>query len=470
MRHSTLTGSDGPLQPRTIRLAGVLVASVLAALACGDSKIPTQQSATDDTTENDDGNAETTTSGDASSVSGYATTDGPVDPPDDSCFVQIEAGGGRTCALKVDGTMWCWGRNSAGQLGLGHTDGPVPEPTQATVLAAEIREITTGGGHTCAIKTDSTAWCWGFNDSGQVGDGTLIDRTTPIQVTALGNDAVQLSAGDRATCGVRADGTLWCWGYGPLVGVGLPAHQSGIEPTQVTALGTDVVQTSVAGQSHACALRANGSLWCWGRNVHGQVGDGTTEERLEPVEVTAVGRDVREVRTRGSGTCVVKNDGTVWCWGRNLYGQVGDGTDGPSNTPKLIPVQIPGLVVGDRGLSVSVLHGCAVDTDGALWCWGKNEHGLIGDGEIDTTCEIGGDWTCLMNRPEPVRVALDAPAVEVTTALHTCVRLQDDTVWCWGESGAGQLGDGTLDGEDCPSGAGTTPCTPSPVRALIGCP
>jgi alpha-tubulin suppressor-like RCC1 family protein len=459
MRHSTLTGSDGPSQPRTIRLAGVLVASVLAALACGDSKIPTQQSAADDTTENDDGNAETTTPDDASSVSGYATTDGPVDPPDDSCFAQISAGGSYTCVLKVDGTLWCWGANVVGQLGLGNTESPVPAPTHVEILGSDVAKVATGRSHACALKQDNTLWCWGRNEYGQLGDGTRIDRPTPTRVDAFEDDIAQVAAGSRHTCAVKMDGTLWCWGTGRAVGDGTPAYESQLRPVQVATLDTNVANVSAQGMS-TYAVTNDRELWSWGQNAGGQLGDGTTEDRLEPVRVTALD----EVIQISGGACAVTADGTLWCWGDNQTGRVGDGT---TVTPKPLPVHVAAL---DSIVEVSSSgFTCARDERGAVWCWGSNETGTIGNGTIDDTCEVATG--CEMPVVQPVELTTIGLEIRGVSAGggHACARARDDTIWCWGLNASGQLGDGTTNGEPCVAEPNVTVCQPSPVPVSIEC-
>jgi alpha-tubulin suppressor-like RCC1 family protein len=447
---------------RGARARAAWMASLLAASACGGAKVPSQSTAA----EGDDAGVEGSTADESADGENGSSAEGHVDPPDDSCFRQVSAGGGFTCVVKADGTLWCWGVNTVGQLGLGNTESPRLEPTQVTALGADVARVMTGRAHACAVMTDGTAWCWGDNEYGQLGDGTYLDRSTPGKVRGLDSEVVQMSAGGRGTCAVKKDGTLWCWGYGPLLGVGLPAFERRVEPVQVTALGSDVAQVSVAGASHTCAVKKDDTLWCWGRNVHGQLGDGTTDDRLDPIQVIAVGDDVTQVSARSSGTCVVKAEGTLWCWGTNRHGEVGDGT---IDTPKMLPVRVEALgssviAVSTRGVM------CARDDAGVLWCWGKNQTGGIGDGSLDTTCEIAG--SCEMPRTEPVRVAaLDGHVLQGSSGDgHVCARLGDDTVWCWGLNTRGQLGDGTTEGEPCGLGSNVEFCRPSPVRALIECP
>jgi hypothetical protein len=186
---------------------------------------------------------------------------------------KVGAGWGHTCAIKQDGSLWCWGRNDYGQLG----DGTNTDKTTPVQITSEVSSVALGGDHTCAVKTDGSLWCWGNNDFGQLGDGTNTSRTTPVQIT------------------------------------------SGV--------------SSVAlGLHHTCAVKTDGSLWCWGVNWYGQLGDGTNTDKTTPVQITS---GVSSVALGRGHTCAVKTDGSLWCWGVNASGQLGDG-GGWKNTPVYI--------------------------------------------------------------------------------------------------------------------------------------
>jgi alpha-tubulin suppressor-like RCC1 family protein len=445
-----------------------------------------------------------------------------------STVVEVAAGGLLTCARRLDRTLWCWGfGNFADGTGWnGHLI-----PTQVTGLGSDVAGIAIGQSHYCARKLDGSLWCWGWNAGGQLGDGSFLDRSTPVEVTALGDGVASVSTGSQATCARMTDGTLWCWGW----------RNGGATPSQVASLGTDVVAVS-GGGAHICARKGNGTLWCWGANSYGQLGDGSARSRDTPVQVmpamgflqvaagfdftcavqvdarlrcwgdnsfgqlgsgapaiqvaplaiASLGTDVAQLAAGFGSFCARKTDGGAWCWGDNLAGQPDDGptayrpapievvaldhsvaqvaggsggttctvtTDGGvwcwgsisnasgSFAARPLPFQVDGLPTNIVEVAVGWGHACARAGDGTLWCWGRNDNGQVGDGSD------------AFFRETPVQVsALGAEVAEVaTTGTHTCARTIDGTLWCWGSNDAGQLGDGTT----------TDSATPLPV-ALLG--
>jgi alpha-tubulin suppressor-like RCC1 family protein len=262
------------------------------------------------------------------------------------------SGRSSSCARKTDGTLWCWGENGDGAVG----DGTIqnrPLPVQVASLGAGVAQVSMGESHTCARRTDGTVWCWGRNAEGELGDGTTMNSSAPLQVAAVGTNAIQIAAGGHRTYARKVDGTFWCWGSG-WFGDG-PAHLFPSGPVQVATLGPSVADVSVGG-GHACSRKIDGTLWCWGQNDYGGLGDGTTENRGTPVQVTGVGTSVAQVSASDvyGLTCARKLDGTVWCWGDNTSGNVGDGTTagvrcaqdpdgGVSGWCRLMPMQVVGL-------------------------------------------------------------------------------------------------------------------------------
>ncbi len=333
-------------------------------------------------------------------------------------WVAHSAGNGHTCGTKVDGTAWCWGYNGQGQLGHGTTSIGGGDPVQVGT-GTDWATLTAGGTHTCGTQTDGTAWCWGPNAVGQLGDGTSTRRPSPAQV-GTGTDWVTLTAGYDHTCGTRTDGTAWCWGrnfYGQL---GDGTSTGRLVPVQVGD-ATDWASLA-AGSSHTCGTKTDGTAWCWGRNTYGQLGDGTSTGRPGPVQVGAA-TDWATLTAGEYHTCGTKGDGTAWCWGYNGWSQLGDGT----STGRLGPVQV-GAGTDWATLTAGSSHTCGTRADGTAWCWGDNGVGQVGD---DTTTD----------RSAPVQVG-DATDWTTLTAgnSHTCGTKTDGTARCWGWNPHGQLG------------------------------
>ncbi|MBT8336007.1 MAG: hypothetical protein KJO11_05345, partial [Gemmatimonadetes bacterium] len=247
-------------------------------------------------------------------------------PVEGTRFARLAAGVEHTCGLDADGRAHCWGRSLSGQLGTGgRDDRTVPVP-----VASPLRFVGLASGwqHTCGLTGSGQVHCWGLNSEGQLGDGTRVDRLAPVSVAA-GGGFQEIAAGSAHTCGLR-DGQVYCWGnnqHGQLgSGTSLPATRPGVVP------GLPPVVSVVAGASHTCARTAAGEVFCWGQNVHGQLGDGSNEARSAP---TPVAGDIRFTSILGGGgiTCGRSDQGELWCWGFNQNGQLGDGTRNNRSLP-----------------------------------------------------------------------------------------------------------------------------------------
>jgi alpha-tubulin suppressor-like RCC1 family protein len=287
--------------------------------------------------------------------------------------VQVSSGDFHVCARRNDGTLWCWGDNSNGQLGNGSAGGYMRSPIQSIALGSSVADVSTGDAHTCARKTDGTVWCWGYNGDGELGDGTTINRPAPVQIVALGTAVVGVSAGSSHTCAVKNDGSLWCWGLNRMGMIGDGTKTDRNIPVQVMSLGTAVASVS-AGRYGTCARKTDDTLWCWGFNGSGALGDGTTTDRLLPTQVVGLGGVADSASDQH--TCARKTDGSLWCWGPNYYGVVGDGT----NVDKYTPVQVAALGTAVAEISAGANHSCARKVDGTIWCWGYNAASELGDG------------------------------------------------------------------------------------------
>jgi len=287
--------------------------------------------------------------------------------PDEGCGVagaKVAVREFYTCAIKMDGSLWCWGDNDYGQVGDGTNTN---KNTPVRVMSSGVAHVALGDDHTCAIKTDGSLWCWGYNGYGQLGDGTNSSKNIPVQIMSSGVSSV--ASGVWHTCAIKRDGSLWCWGWNQYGQLGDGTNIDKNTPIQIMPSGVVAV---ASGDNHTCAIKQDSSLWCWGWNDYGQIGNGTYTGRNTPVQVISSG--VSYVALGDYHTCAVKTDGSLWCWGRNDYGQLGDGTWTNKNTPVRI------MSSGVSSVALGHDHTCAIKTDGSLWCWGRNDYGQLGDG------------------------------------------------------------------------------------------
>jgi cysteine-rich repeat protein len=265
---------------------------------------------------------------------GKVASNGQIVQVTDSDWATVSAGAYHTCAKKLDNSLWCWGQNFSGQLGLG-----LSAPTEVDAPSKVSDDLTwavlsVGSGHACATKRDGTLWCWGSNSNGQIGLGTTVTAFSPTQVA--GSGFISVSAGASHTCAVHADGTLACWGLNDIgqLGDGTTGQKS--VPTPVAATDWALVG---AGASHTCAIKIDGSLWCWGDNTTGELGDGTMSGHLLPTKVTNPVGPWSEMALGNGHTCASLSAGSLYCWGDNSKGQLGDGTTTTRTKPILIGAQ-----------------------------------------------------------------------------------------------------------------------------------
>ncbi len=350
--------------------------------------------------------------------------------PGVSTAVQVAAiatGGNHTCALTGAGGAKCWGWNAFGQLGNGRiTDRRTP--VDVSGLLSGVAAVAAGGNHTCALTSAGGIKCWGHNGFGQLGDGTLIQHKTPTDVSGLTSGVAVLAAGKNHTCALTNAGGVKCWGkneYGQL-GDGTTTDQ--LVPVDVSGLQSGVMALAL-GTDHTCALTNAGGVKCWGYNFFGRLGDGTLIDRLIPVDVSGLGSGVVSLAAGDSHTCAVTGGG-VKCWGWNGVGQLGDGT----STNHSIPTDVSGLTSGVATVATGNWHTCAVTSAGGVKCWGDNLYGQLGDG------------TPLARSKTPVDVSGLASGVTALAAggRYACVITGPGGVKCWGDNGFGQLGDNTL--------------------------
>ena len=341
--------------------------------------------------------------------------------------VQVAVGGEHTCARFADGAAQCWGMGNTGELGDGVTARSRHVPAAVAGLSGAAA-LAAGSFSTCARMTDGTVRCWGYNSDGQIGDGTTGGtRATPT--VALGLTAVtDLGLGQTFACALSA-GLVRCWGSNNSGGLGLGYADSFGHPRAGNpVMGLTGAAGLGVGLFFSCAHTTGGLARCWGANEDGQLGDGTLVSRSVATAVAGLG-DVTAIVGGQRHACARRGDGTVACWGSNSTGQAGDGT---MVTPRPNATTVPGLG-GVAQLAAGDFHTCARLTDGTVRCWGNNDYGQCGDD------------TQLVARRSPVAVRGLAGAVEISAgSFHTCARLTDGTLRCWGSDRSGQLALGAL--------------------------
>ncbi|HEY3818286.1 MAG TPA: hypothetical protein VGL81_14000 [Polyangiaceae bacterium] len=301
----------------------------------------------------------------------------PVAVDTNSRLTTAAVGEVHACAIRApDASVLCWGGNTNGQLGVGDgADRPTP---QIVSLPFPAVSITTGYQHTCAILFDGSLWCWGDNDEGELGLNDAYgspNQPVPVRV-GMAVDWMAVSGGQGHTCGIRAPGTMWCWGRNNQYQLGLGTVQPDQlrAPTQVGQL-TDWTSLDV-GQDQACALRADGSLWCWGDGTNGNLAQ-PAAALPTPTQI-GVDTDWATLSTDEFSTCAIKRDGVLYCWGRNVEGQLGTGDTQERTSPTATGS-------GDVFQSVSVgrFHTCAGTTLLQVQCTGKNDSGQLGLGDTN---------------------------------------------------------------------------------------
>lgn len=309
-------------------------------------------------------------------------------------WCDISAGYYHSAAIKTDGTLWTWGCNTNGQLGTGNTTSRCSPGTVAGG-GTTWKSVKIGNNNTFAIKTDGTLWSWGYNGSGQLGDGTITGRSSPGTVAGGGNTWCLIAGGVTAVGAIKTDGTLWTWGRNVYGGLGDGTTTNRSSPGTTAGGGNTWCQASGGGISFT-AVKTDGTLWTWGNNSNGQLGNGTMTDRSSPGTVAGGGSTWCFVNTNspfsGNFTVALKTDGTLWTWGVNGNGTLGNGT----TTNRCSP----GTTAGGGTTWCQVSNGgsftLALKTDASLWAWGVNNYGQFGDGTTtnrSSPITVGGGGT-----------------------------------------------------------------------------
>ena len=385
--------------------------------------------------------------------------------------------GGHACALRLTGSIACWGNNTYGQLGNGtETNSSVPVEVLGITDATTIR---TSGNHTCALLQTGTIKCWGNNEYGQLGNGTETNSSVPVEVLGI-TDATTITRSGGHTCALLQTGTIKCWGDNSSGQLGNGTETNSSVPVEVLGI-TDPAAIAVGSWysgGYTCALLQTGTIKCWGNNEYGQLGNGTETNSSVPVEVLGI-TDATAIAVGGGYICALRLTGSIACWGNNTSGQLGNGTE----TNSSVPVEVLGIT-DVTTIRTSGNHTCALLQTGTIKCWGNNWSGQLGNGQstgdwndrfadelpLPTTTEAPATTeasTTLENQPDiqfgrdadssvPVEVLGITNATTIATGGgYTCALLQTGTIKCWGGNSSGQLGNGQ-----------TTGSSPVPVEVL----
>ncbi len=357
----------------------------------------------------------------------------------------VAAGWFHNLAVRSDGTVWAWGRNSFGQLGNGTTN-QSNVPIQVSNLSGATA-VAGGAYHSVALKSDGTVWDWGYNGSGQLGNGTTTNSSTPVQVSTL-SGVISVAAGCNFSLALKSDGSVWAWGentYGQL-GNGTTTNSS--TPVKVSNLAG--ITAVAGGCDHGLALKSGGSVWAWGDNHNGQLGNGTTTNSTTPLQVSNL-TSVAAISGGESHSLAAKGDGTAWAWGYNQNGQLGNGTTKQST----VPIQVSNLT-GVKSVAGGGGHSLAFTSSGVVWAWGLNSYGQLGNG---TTT----------NSSTPVQVSNLTKVAAISGGVdHSLASTTAGIASDWGNNQFGQLGNGTTSNSSTPVQVSNLSSVRSPVSASYG--
>jgi alpha-tubulin suppressor-like RCC1 family protein len=366
--------------------------------------------------------------------------------PDALCIADvtsIDNGAEYSCAVRSDSTLWCWGRNDYGQVGTGSSSAEVTSP-QPISWPQPIQSVATGIDSACALTTNGAVLCWGRNEFGEVGNGTQARQPTPVVTIASGMTALGIGY-TQHMCAIASDGSLWCWGSDVTGESGGTGGASGnvLSPQQVAGLPLKVIAVSV-GDQDTCAVTNDTALWCWGENSSGQLGyaTGGTGRSTAPQKVTAIGTGVVKVAVGFAQTCAVKSDGTLWCWGDNAYAELGLPDAGAGTGT---PTQV--VAAGNMVVDVSAAENtCIRKSDGTVWCWGNNSEDQ--NGYVSTTSYVS----------TPTQVPDVATATAVVSGVWNSCVIASSKMECWGTNGYGELGIGYYSGTTTTATEPLIPC------------
>ena len=373
-------------------------------------------------------------------------------------LTQITAGNSHTCALDAAGTAYCWGANGNGQLGNSSTTPsrvPVAVSTSGVLSGKTLTQITAGSGHTCALDAAGAAYCWGANGNGQLGNSGTTQSLVPVTVTTSGvlsgKILAEISADENGmyTCALDSTGAAYCWGaasFGQL-GNGGVSSTPGVPVAVVTSgvLSGKMLTQIATGSGSTCAVASTGAAYCWGQGVNGELGNNSTANSTVPVAVTTsgvlAGKTLTQVSLGTNFACALDSSGSAYCWGLNTSGQVG-------NPATAMHFLVPTAVTSQAAVSAGYTHACTI-SNGKAYCWGDNSDGELGNGST-TSSSV------------PVAVITSGVLAGVTLTqiaagfFFTCALSTTGAVYCWGFNADGELGNGSTINSTVPVAVSTS--------------
>ncbi|MDB5167906.1 MAG: cell surface receptor domain protein, partial [Candidatus Saccharibacteria bacterium] len=346
-------------------------------------------------------------------------------------IISVAAGVGHTCAVASDNQTYCWGYNAYGQLGNNSavtSYKPVAVDTAGVLASKTVLSIATGGYHTCAVTSDNLMYCWGYNYYGALGNNSTTQSNVPVAVTTTGvlngKTVTSITAGDYHTCAIASDSQAYCWGYNAYGQLGNNSTAQSTVPVAVVTTGVlngKTVSSITTGATHTCAVASDNLSYCWGDGGNGQLGNNSTTSSSVPVATVTTGvlngKTVSSIVAGAKHTCAVASDSQAYCWGYNGYGQLGNNSTGQSTVP--VAVTATGILAGKTVLSFATdgHHTCAVASDNQAYCWGQNINGQLGNSSLTNSSVAVAVQ----------QISIRMPIVKFGTALATNVQVVSNT-------------------------------------------
>ena len=348
----------------------------------------------------------------------------------------VDAGYKHSCGIKTSGTLWCWGENVSGQLGIGVPGNPDRTATGGQVGTAQnwIR-VVAGRSHSCALNDSGEIFCWGSNSLGQLGIPNTADKLQTQMNQIPGNNWASISATNSHTCASRTDGSFWCWGSNrdaQLAYSAIPNTFNKLSATPAPVNGETDWESISTGKNHSCAVKTNNTLWCWGSNDFGQLGNGTTIPEHTPIQI-GVDKQWTLVNAGDNHTCAVAADNNQYCWGENFSGELGINSLTPAFSTQIQQVVDAGQ--NWKQLELGGAHSCALRTGGTISCWGEIDNGRLGIGDltgltdqlIPVTLQASPVWS-------HISLGMEASCAVGQVILQPG-DIVDDGLYCWGSTG-----------------------------------